>query len=339
MRLASNTLVGLALALAVAGGPVAAQSTLQSADGRVALTDGPEGARVADRAGSTTPLALPEEVVPEDLAALRVGWMLVGRQLTGGDSELYLKRLDNGGLRNYPVPGDRRGRHRMSPVVLAGDGELAGLVWLEGDERESMAVRASRWLGITWSAPADVSPATGGAQLALDGAMLTDGSWLLVWSGWDGEDDEVFWSVLTAEGATDPRPLTDNSVPDLLPTVLATPEGAVVAWNTFDGDAYRVATARRVEGRWVEGWSASPQTYFPRLIRSDGLAHLVYLERRPARAEWVVTELDDEGRRLRRGVVEADDNRKPLLHRDGESVLLEHPVDGWRRRVVWSDSP
>ena len=43
----------------------------------------------------------------------------------------------------------------MDPVILTRDGFVTGLVWLEGNNRESLDVYASHWLGITWSAPHD----------------------------------------------------------------------------------------------------------------------------------------------------------------------------------------
>lgn len=315
--------------------PSAAQSAVQSADGQVFLVMGVQGPRVNDRRGYSTPLALPDEVVPENLVALRVGWLLAGCQQRVDDTELYLRRLDAGGLRSLPVPRGRTGRVRMSPVLLARDGELAGLVWLEGESRDSLAVRASRWLGITWSAPFDVSPAGGGSQLALDATVLGDGSWLLVWAGWDGEDDEILWSIVTDESATSPQPLSDNTVPDLLPTVLATEGGALAAWNTFDGDQYRVTAARLVEGRWAPAWTLETQTFFPHLERSDDVAHLLYFERSASDSAWVVAELGDEDRIVRRGRFPSPDNRRPLLLRDGDDVTLESPRDASRHVISW----
>lgn len=320
-------------------GPLAAQAAVQSADGEVLLTRGSRGIRVEDRRGYSTPLELPDEVVPEDLVALRVGWLLAGREQRADESEIYLRRLDAGGLRSLPVPGDRIGALRTSPVLLARDGELDGLVWLEGSDRESLTVRASRWLGITWSAPIEVSPTAGGPRLALDATVLADGSWLLVWAGWDGEDDEIVWSVVTAESATPPEPLTDNAVPDLLPTVLATEQGALVAWDAYDGDQYRVRTARRLEGRWSSAWSLPSGTYFPALVRVAGVSHLLYFERPVSGPAWVVAELDAEDRIARRGRVASRENWLPLLRRDGDDVTLESPRDGTRRSVAWDGAP
>lgn len=333
-RSISTILLSILGALSVVG-PLSAHEPLQSRDGVVRLSSDANGARVIDERGSSTPLALAEGVVAEDLAAMRTGWLLAGHELRGGETELYLRRLDAGGLRKYPVPGYRTGVHRTSPVLMTVDGELSGMVWLEGNSRQAYGVLASRWLGITWSEPTVLAPPDRGARLALDATVLDDGSWLVVWADWDGEDDEIVFSIVTGDGATPPRPLTDNTVPDILPTVLATAEGAVVAWNTFDGDGYRVTVLGRREGRWLEARRLDPETYFPYLVRDEEIVHLLYFERRPEATAWVVAELDDEGRVARRGRVVSDRRERPLLRRGSGGTELVFAPDDRRTTVAW----
>ncbi|HEX5760898.1 MAG TPA: hypothetical protein VF121_17045, partial [Thermoanaerobaculia bacterium] len=137
------------------------------------------------------------------------------------------------------------------------DGELAGLAWLEGADGRSLAVRFARWDGERWARPRTVAAPGPGSQTALAAARLADASWLLAWSRFDGADDEVVWSRSAGpegESWSAPRRIAqDNAVPDVTPALTAVAGGgAVAAWSRYDGEDYRVVTAR-FDGR---GWSA-----------------------------------------------------------------------------------
>lgn len=198
-------------------------------------------------------LQLPVTSHLSDLVAVEQGWLLAATsEAADGRRHLLLlgapeRQADSVELR-LPVPGDQRAALRWQPVVLTeADGSLAGLAWLEGDGLRSLAVRVAEFEGSTpwsdgaaWSAPRDVAPAGAGSQLALAGAVLTDGSWLLVWSGFDGEDDEILFAHRSPDGAwSGPRVLRlpgegDNQVPDITPAVTALADGgAIVAWSRF----------------------------------------------------------------------------------------------------------
>ena len=219
---------------------------------------------------------LPDEVDVESLVAIRGGWLAGTDRQVGSRRELYFRMLDPGGLKQIPSPSGQIARLRVAPVLLTVDKELVGVVWLEGDNRQAMAVRFSRWLGITWSTPETIS-FTGRAQLALDATVLADGSWLVVWAGDDGEDDEIVLATVFADGSfSGPTALTDNLEPDILPTLTAHDTGAMLAWNQFDGEEYRVVVQQLFEGRWRERWVELPR------LRDETAARLSRLAARPS---------------------------------------------------------
>lgn len=333
MRVVATFLLQLTFAAVLS-----AQAALQSPSGELSVVLGEHGPRVQHVRGHSTPLNIPEEVDLSSLVELRGGWLAAGVQPIGAGSELYLRMLDPGGLKRLPVPGMRRGALRHRPVVVASEGKLESLLWLEGEDPRSLAVMASRWLGITWSAPQAVSSVGPGSQLALQAIRLDDGSLLAIWSAFDGEDDEVMWSIGVDGSWTPPSPLSDNSVPDILPTAAPADAGALVAWNEFHDGEYRVVSTRLLEGRWTEPVPEPSGTLYPQFYESESGATLIFLRVAGSGSEWRVRDLDGEGRVLRRGRVPGGDPRRPLVFRQDDRVTFEWPAAGMTRRVAWEGS-
>ncbi len=122
-----------------------------------------------------------------------------------------------------------------SPRLLVHDDALAALVWLEGDGYRQLRVRGARRLGDGWAEPVTLAPPGPGSQLALTAVTLADGSWLLAWSSYDGEDNEILWSRWRgAEPMPSQRLGTDNRVPDVTPQAAGTAclkiTSGAVAW-------------------------------------------------------------------------------------------------------------
>ncbi len=182
----------------------------------------------------------------------RVAVRLAERPRTGQSANAFQK------LPRIPA---RNQALELSPVLLDRDGRIDGIAWLEGGTHQRLTVRAAVWNGSSWERSERVSAPIDGPQLALSGAVLEDGSWLLVWAGFDGEDDEIFWSLRSADAVagdigawSSPRRLhRDNRVPDVIPSVVANREGALAAWSWFDGNDYRVRSAVYSAGRWRIG--------------------------------------------------------------------------------------
>ncbi len=194
-----------------------------------------------------------------DLHADERQWTIVGQRhageiATGELRDLVVVRGDGEGVTDeHPLPPGSAARH--SPVLLAEGllpgGELRrpaplGLAWIQGGAPASREIWVSSWSGERFETPRRIVGRGPGSQVALDGATLTDGRVLLVWSRFDGNDTDLFFSVASPAGElSEPaRVATDDDSPDLTPTVAALPGGrAIVAWSSFDGDSYRVVAA------------------------------------------------------------------------------------------------
>jgi acyl-CoA thioesterase-1 len=310
-----------ALAAPIAGvaGVAGVAGLAAPAAGRVTAVAG--GARLELPSGEAVTLALPPGAALDTVAALAGGWIAAGTA-PGGDGgggsgsgggagrELLLLVGGTGApgdtgspaVAGLAPPGERTGTVRAEPLPLVEDGRLAGLVWLEGNGPRAYGVRYAAWDGARWSRPRTISAPDQGSQLALTAARLTDGSWLLAWSAFDGHDDEIVWSAGKGGSWTRPRRLTDNQVPDITPALAATGSGAVLAWSQLAGDGYRLLLARYQDGRWGEPAEVAPGgSLYPRFESSPGTGRLriFYRDARPERdgaSGWAALELGPGGR-------------------------------------------
>ena len=218
------------------------------------------------------------------------GWVA-----TGTDGRLNGRRLliktDAGDL---PAPGVQSGAIAWWPVPVVHRSELVGLVWLEGPRLDRLAVVASRWTGDHWSAPVVVSPTGVGSQAGLAVTALNNGAWLLTWTRFDGEDDEVVWS--TGDGRRFSRPLAiagGNSVADIQPSVLADGNGALAAWSQESGNRYVLKMAR-FDGRSWHLLDAPPTAAVaPQLVRRDGSALVSMWTYANGGSEWRLARVDN----------------------------------------------
>ena len=228
--------------------------------GEVRETDGGAAAgrayRLATRGGERE-VRLPTDVEIEELFALKQGAFLSARV---AQRDLYLALIDRDGLHALPAPrlGVRQVRENAVPLASAA-GDLAGLVWLEGTDRQSYSVRYAAWDNLRWTEPEEVAGEAAGSQLALAAATLGDGSRLLVWSRFDGQDDEIVAARYENGRWGAARPIADdNSVPDITPAVVAVPGGALATWSRYDGHDYRVVIARFDGRKWSPPTWAGP---------------------------------------------------------------------------------
>ena len=166
-----------------------------------------------------------------------------------------------------------------------------------------------------------VAPAGPGSQLALRGCRIADGRLLLVWAGFDGEDDEIWYSVGDGGGWTPPRRAAeDNAVPDITPTVAPWGGGAIVTWARYDGSEYRLMTAQLAGERMVGArWAAPAGSAFPTF--EPGPAGLALLYRDGRRSAWAVAEIAPDGALGRRAHLDADGEERPIVRFEGASVL------------------
>jgi hypothetical protein len=215
---------------------------------------------------------------------------------------------------------------RLRPVLLMEAGRLVGAAWLEGPDLRSLKVKTADWDGSRWGPIVTVSTASPGSQTGLTGTVLEDGSTLLVWSQFDGTDDELFFSWRRSGDFSIPQRISaDNDYPDVAPSVTFSARGAVVSWSRFDGSEYSVWTAEFGRGEWRrERRTGKPGSLFPQYLhRRDGL----FLISRSARPRgWSIQSASRTGRMSRRSFVASDSATRPVLGTvSGDTVTLEWP--------------
>jgi hypothetical protein len=277
--------------------------------------------------GHTLTIPLPEKSEVSSLAALEDGWAAVGSfQDKNGNRRLFAFAGDRSKARALPEPPEQVGKDRRGAVLFTDGGKLAGIAWLEGDGPRSLAVRAAGWNGRKWQAPARVSEPGPGSQLALAGAVLKDGSWLLAWAAFDGRDDEIVWSR-RIEGEWSPvQPLSvDNQVPDITPAVTAVGNGALISWSRYGDGSYWLRLARFSGGAWRDERQVGDRgSLYPSFATDGGRAALLYLKASQPRA-WSVLEIDAAGRvRAQASVPSALDRPVMNLEKTGD-VRLRWP--------------
>lgn len=272
-------------------------------------------------------LDMPPGTVLRRLDALDGGWLAAGEISAPGVTDLLLLRAEAAATAPLPAPPNTADEPlRAGPAPLIEGGRLAGLAWLEGPGVRRTAVWAASWSGHDWSRPELVSPAGPGTQIALAGAVLADGSWLLVWSAYDGEDDEIRWSRRVDGAWSEPALVhPPNGFPDITPALVATGRGALVAWSGYDGATYRVRLAAFESGGWRQiELAGAAGAVRPGLVPGEGGALLLF--RTVVPSGWTLVELDERGTALRRATVATETTLRPGLAPAEE--LAEG--DGWR---------
>jgi hypothetical protein len=310
--------------------------------GPVLLVDG-GGARLELSSGARVTVQLPTGAALGTAVSLESGWLAAGtRPVAGapGDRELLLVIGDAKTSSTLPVPAGKAAALREQPVPLVEDGELAGLVWLEGGSRQSFAVKTAAWNGMSWEAPRTISPPGPGSQLALTAARLRSGDWLLAWSAFDGQDDEIVWSRGSDGVWSRPRrAAADNAVPDITPALTAAGSGALLAWSRYDAGLgeYVVVVSRFTGGHWGAPRTAGPPgSLYPTFEAALDGPLLLY--RTAAPRGWEALELDAAGRAVRRAVLPqtaAAESARPVAAANPAGVAFRWPMTGAQRAADW----
>jgi hypothetical protein len=260
------------------------------------------------------------------IETLAGGWVAAGqRTLPGGQLDLFLLVSGSGATRELPPPPGREAL-RGVPVLLLSDEAFEGVAWLEGDRQEELSVRAARWTGDGWLDSEVVSPRGPGAQLALDGAVLADGSWLLVWAAVDGRDDEILWSLRRDGRWSAPLGvLEDNEVPDITPALAPLPDGGALAvWSHLDGRHYRLRSARFDGTSWSGSAPFGRQgSTRPGFVTRGDRSYLLYSTVVPD--TWSLLEYDRSGAAQRSATIVTELRARPLFD----------PGDPEVARLVW----
>lgn len=310
--------------------PAALGAAVPATAGSQVLVRAPEHALprvVADPSGLAVETARgPVRLAPvpgtrvESIVALGDGWWVAGSRPDGDGRELVLLAERGRGVEELPPP-PARAANRSRPVPVVSRGAIEGLLWLEGDEETRHAVLWSAWNGGGFDPPSVVSPPGPGSQLALAAAALDDGRVLAVWAGFDGEDDEIWASLLGRQGWSAPTRVGEaNQVPDILPTVTPTPGGgARVAWCRFDGSEYRVATARLDGDRFVDApVPGPPGSLYPSFERSGEETLLLWFDARTDR--WALGTVSADGGLAPRATTPGRSSERPAITGSGETL-------------------
>ncbi|MEM9557564.1 MAG: hypothetical protein AAGC60_25115 [Acidobacteriota bacterium] len=318
-------------------------ATAQPAAAEIRAAGAPSLALVADDSAATwavrvdgaarggLPTTVPSSAQVDTFRAAGEGWLVTAVDGPGRDARFHLARGTADGAEALPVPATTPGALLAEPTPVASadadkalDASLEGLVWLEGHDHRSLSVRAARWTGAGWTTPVTVAPPGPGTQIALDVARLADGSWLAVWAGFDGVDDEIVWSRFDGAEWSAPAAVSANGVPDVTPTLRAQVEGgALVAWSGYDGADYRLHVARFDGDAWgtprtVGGRGAA----LPRFAESPTPV-VVYRQAVPRR--WVLAELGADALPQRSAGVALGAVRPQVLAVTGAGVTIAWP--------------
>ncbi|MEA2604353.1 MAG: hypothetical protein QOF89_5345 [Acidobacteriota bacterium] len=309
--------------------PASAQEDpVQAAREDLVLIPQGSSARLELPGGRTLAVSLPERGVVSSLVATEIGWVAAGSfPDAAGRQRLFLLTGDDKSFQSLPEPPGQQQQERRGPVLLVDGGRLAGLAWLEGDGIRSLAVRAAAWTGKRWQATQQVSHPGPGSQLALTGAVLGDGSWLLAWSAFDGTADEIVWSRRVGkEWLPVSRVSAPNAVPDITPALTATVgDGALLAWSRYDGHGYQLQMARFERGEWRDERAAAPSgSLYPTFLGGPDRPRLLYLEASPR--GWSVLDLDGAGRVQAKASVSSSSADRPVVSFTGGGVRMRWPA-------------
>ena len=288
-----------------------------------------DSARVELPGGRTLRVPLPERATLYSVAALDDGWIAAGTfpDSANGGQRLFLLQGDDRSARPLAGPAGQEGSLRRAPVLLVDGGRLAGLAWLEGDNITSLSVRSAAWTGRRWQPTQQVSHPGPGSQMALSGAVLDDGSWLLAWSAFDGTADEIVWSRRVGGDWLPVRRVSErNLVPDIVPALTATPGGgALLAWSRYDGHGYRLRIARLEHGEWRGERAAGPSgSLFPVFLGEPDHPRLLYMDAYPR--GWSVLDLDPAGRVRAKAKVSSPLDRPVVSFEAGGEVRMRWPA-------------
>lgn len=314
-------LLGLS-AVSIASMAAAEMVQAPNSERQLVASDTAGGIRIEDRSGYRRLVEWPTDAQLESIRETSSGWVLTGRRSDRQANDLLIVTEDDGVVRKLRAPSPTSDVERHNPVALLDDNRALGaMAWLEGDDLQSLSVSVAFRHGRGWSRPQRVSSAGPGSQLALQGATLADGTWLLVWSAFDGNDDEILWSRRREGRWTKPRRLAENNqVPDVTPTLLADSAGVIVAWNWYDGNEYRVRTATFEENRWSPARLVTRSgSLSPRLIAQAGKRLL--LHRNVVPGGWTVSELDTTGMPLVEATQRSSQAEAPALLEVGPLAL------------------
>ena len=308
-RILTQVLI-LLLALTTGTATAFAEGSLKAARGEILLTGADGQSFVQPPSGERVELPLPKGSRVTDFRSVSEDWLVAAVSRADGEPKLELLHGRAATVAPLPSPAVEPVAELAEPMFLADRHGFQALVWLAGNGDDKVAVKAARWLAGGWGATETVSPP--GTQIALATAILADGTWLVVWSAFDGQDDEIVWSRFEQGVWSEPRPIAENNaVPDVTPSLHATADGALAAWSRYDGNDYRVNVARFDGEGWSKPMVAGPAGSIDPMFSAGDEPYVIY--RHAAPPGWAVLALDAAGDVVREAGLPAAEWRRPHL--------------------------
>ena len=296
-------------------------------------------ARIETGSGVRRRLPVRRDETLTAVSEVGMGWVMTGTRDDVSRREIVMISVEGASVRRMAAPGGQSERFRVRPTTLLGTGsELEGLAWLEGADLKSLSVRLARRQPSEWSDVVEIAPATKGSQSGLTASVLSDGNWLLVWAAFDGNDDDLFFSRMIGDTVSRPARLTRNGVPDVMPSLIASDNGALLAWSQLEDGDYRVKVSYFDGAAW-----SSPRTHGPpgaqraELTRHNEQVRLVYRQAWPR--GWIVSEISSSGRTERRAEFSVSSSSRPVItNSTGSTLQMRWPRVG-SREAQWTPSP
>ena len=122
----------------------------------------------------------------------------------------------------------------------------------------------------TWTDPVSLTPDPSVPHFHPDTALNSAGGPMLVWSAFDGEDYEIYFSSWTGRKWTRPKAVTHNRFHgDAQPSLVAFNGIPAVAWTQAKGNSATVLFSYRNKGRWEKPVRLSPRegrVHAPKLL-------------------------------------------------------------------------
>jgi hypothetical protein len=290
--------------------------------------------------GAIKALPLPETAIVEALAIDRESLVIAAVETEAKVDRIHLLRSADSGFEALPAPLTA-GATILQPTPLVGPAGLESLIWIEGADTQSGAVKSAFWRDSSWTEPIVIAPAGQGTQIALRAQRLVDNSFLAVWAAFDGQDDEILWSRFAGGTWSPARALTANGVPDVTPDVVAVGNGALIAWSFYDGNDYRLNISRfdAASASWstptVFGGKGS---VMPRLSATENGA--IAVARQASPRQWSIFELDAQGLTRRSAAAPVERLEPPaVVALDAKTVRIEWLAPSFQalsRTLNWS---
>ena len=278
-------------------------------------------ARIEGPAGHSSRLSLHPDELLTTVAETRGGWTVAGTRDVDLGRQVVLLRRDFAGTTRFAAPVPQRYPLRLRPILMVRQEDFEGLAWLEGVDLTSLSVRTANRSGNDWGEISIIAPPARGSQTGLTGTVLEDSTWLIVWSAFDGEDDEILWSRGSADRWQKAQRLGHNNrVPDITPAVVAVDGGALLAWSRVVKGHYQVMMSRFDGTDWTPPQDLGPPgSLEPGFVARDSTMLLVYRLAWPR--AWAVADLRSSGRIERWSTVAEESGTRPVVRDFSDSSL------------------